>query len=214
MSDIKINKDVEEAFESGKAEAERLINDPDKMEIFLQRLEQKLDDIPVVGEQLSMVPVMISMIKSYVKKEYTDVPVQTIVAMVAALLYLISPKDLIKDSIPVLGLLDDIAVIALSWRYTVGEADKYQQWRREQGLESVFFNESEEEQARKEKEIERAAKFNETVEEKTKVAKEFVTEKAGVAKDFVEDKFGAAKDFVEDKIDAAKDFVEEKKKKS
>ena len=113
-TEIKITEDVEKAYESGKKEAERILNDPDKMELFLQRLEQKLDDIPVVGERLSMVPVMISMIKSYVKKEYTDVPTQTIVAMIAALLYLISPKDPIKDSIPVLGLLDDIAVLALA----------------------------------------------------------------------------------------------------
>ncbi len=200
MSEIKISKEIEDAYESGKVEAERIVNDPDKMELFLQRLEQKLDDVPVVGEQLSMVPVMISMIKSYVKKEYTDVPVQTIVAMVASLLYLISPKDIIKDSIPVLGLLDDIAVIALSWRYTVGEADKYQQWRREQGREAVFFNESEDEQARKAAEMERSAKFNETVGDTFETAKGFVTEKAGAAKDFVEDKFGAAKEFVEEKI--------------
>ena len=200
MSEIKINQDIEDAYESGKAEAERIVSDPDKMELFLQRLEQKLDDVPLVGEQLSMVPVMISMIKSYVKKEYTDVPVQTIVAMVAALLYLISPKDLIKDSIPVLGLLDDIAVIALSWRYTVGEADKYQQWRREQGLEAVFFNESEEEQARKAQEMERSSKFNDTIDEKTKAAKEFAEDKFGAAKDFVEEKYGQAKEFVEEKL--------------
>lgn len=190
MSEIKITQDVEQAYESGKKEAERILNDPDKMEVFLQRLEQKLDDIPVVGEQLSMVPVMISMIKSYVKKEYTDVPTQTIVAMIAALLCLISPRDLIKDSIPVLGLLDDIAVIALAWRYTVGEADKYQIWRREQGLEAVYFDESAEEKARKEAEMETSSKFNKTVAETTSKAKKVVSEKVGAAKDFVEEKIG------------------------
>ena len=189
-TEIKITEDVEKAYESGKKEAERILNDPDKMELFLQRLEQKLDDIPVVGERLSMVPVMISMIKSYVKKEYTDVPTQTIVAMIAALLYLISPKDLIKDSIPVLGLLDDIAVLALAWRYTVGEADKYQIWRREQGLETVYFDESDEEKARKEAEMEKSEKFNKTVAEKTSKAKKVVTEKVEAAKEFVEEKIG------------------------
>lgn len=188
MSEVQITKDVEEAYESGKKEAEKILKDPDKMELFLQRLEQKLDDIPVVGEHLSMVPVMVSMIKSYVAKEYTDVPTQTIVAMIAALLYLISPKDIISDKIPVLGLLDDIAVLALAWRYTVGEADKYQIWRREQGLESARFDENDEEKARKAAEMERSASFNKTVSEKTAAAKEFVTEKYAAAKDFVEEK--------------------------
>ena len=48
MSEIKITKDIEDAYESGKQEAERIVSDPDKMELFLQRLEQKLDDVPVV----------------------------------------------------------------------------------------------------------------------------------------------------------------------
>ena len=200
MSEIKITKDIEDAYESGKQEAERIVSDPDKMELFLQRLEQKLDDVPVVGEQLSMVPVMVSMIKSYVKKEYTDVPVQTIVAMVASLLYLISPKDLIKDSIPVLGLLDDIAVIALSWRYTVGEANKYQIWRKEQGLETVFFNESAEEQARKAEEIARADKFNDAVGDKFEAAKDIAGDAAAKVKEFVGDATDKVKGFVDDKF--------------
>ena len=178
MSEVQITKDVEEAYESGKKEAEKILKDPDKMELFLQRLEQKLDDIPVVGEHLSMVPVMVSMIKSYVAKEYTDVPTQTIVAMIAALLYLISPKDIISD----------IAVLALAWRYTVGEADKYQIWRREQGLETAFFDENAEEKARKAAEIERSESFNKKVSEKTAAAKKVVTEKYAAAKEFVEEK--------------------------
>ncbi len=64
----------------------------------------------------------------------------------------------------------------------------------------MFFNESEDEQARKAAEMERSAKFNETVGDTFETAKGFVTEKAGAAKDFVEDKFGAAKEFVEEKI--------------
>ena len=188
MSELTITKDVENAYESGKKEAEKILKDPDKMELFLQRLEQKLDEVPLVGEQLSMVPVMVSMIKSYVTKEYTDVPATTIVAMIAALLYLISAKDIISDKLPIIGLLDDIAVLALAWRYTVGEADKYQIWRRENGLEAAYFDESAEERARKAAEIERAESFNKKVTEKTAKAKKVVTEKYEAAKDFVEAK--------------------------
>ena len=132
-----VSKELEEKYESGKKAAEKLINDPDKMEIFLQRIEQKLDEIPVIGEQLSMLPVMISFVKSYVKNEYRETPVSTPISIVAALIYLISPKDLIKDSLPVIGLLDDIAVILLAWKYVIKDVEKYQAWRKEQGLERV-----------------------------------------------------------------------------
>ena len=142
MSEITVTPEIEEAFETGKKEAERILNDPDKMELFLQRLEQKMDDIPMIGDKLSMVPVMISFIKSYVKNDYREAPVTVPISIVAALLYLISPKDIIKDTIPVIGLLDDVAVIYLAWRYVKKDIEKYQQWRKDTGRELVYFNDS------------------------------------------------------------------------
>lgn len=132
-----VSKELEEKYESGKKAAEKLINDPDKMEIFLQRVEQKLDEIPVIGEQLSMLPVMVSFVKSYVKKEYREAPVTSPISIVAALIYLISPKDLISDKLPVIGLLDDIAVVLLAWKYVIKDVEKYQAWRKAEGLERV-----------------------------------------------------------------------------
>ena len=132
-----VSKELEEKYESGKKAAEKLINDPDKMEIFLQRVEQKLDEIPVIGEQLSMLPVMISFVKSYVKNDYREAPVTAPISIVAALIYLISPKDLISDKLPVIGLLDDIAVVLLAWKYVIKDVEKYQAWRKAEGLERV-----------------------------------------------------------------------------
>ena len=142
MSEITVTPEIEEAYEAGKKEAEQILNNPDKMELFLQRLEQKMDDIPMIGDKLSMVPVMISFIKSYVKNDYREAPVTVPISIVAALLYLISPKDIIKDTIPVIGLLDDVAVIYLAWRYGKKDIDKYQQWRKDTGRELVYFNDS------------------------------------------------------------------------
>ena len=142
MSEITVTPEIEEAYEAGKKEAEQILNNPDKMELFLQRLEQKMDDIPMIGDKLSMVPVMISFIKSYVKNDYREAPVTVPISIVAALLYLISPKDIIKDTIPVIGLLDDVAVIYLAWRYVKKDIEKYQQWRKDTGRELVYFNAS------------------------------------------------------------------------
>ena len=145
MSDITfddLNKDIEEAYEQGKETAEKLINDPDKMELFLQRAEQVIQSIPFIGDKLSMLPVMISFLKSYVKNEYREAPVTVPVSIVAALLYLISPKDIVPDKIPVLGLVDDIAVIYFAWKYVKDDLELYQDWRKANGLE--VFNITEE----------------------------------------------------------------------
>ena len=66
-------------LEKGYKQAKKILKDEDKMETFLYRLENKLKKVPLGGDVLSMVPVMISMLRSYFKKEYTDIPIGTII---------------------------------------------------------------------------------------------------------------------------------------
>lgn len=47
------------------------------------------------------------------------------IAIVAALVYLISPIDALPDIIPILGLTDDAAVIAIVINQFKGDIDKY-----------------------------------------------------------------------------------------
>lgn len=72
---------------------------------------------------------MMSMIKSYVKKEYTEVPVGTIIAMISALLFIVNPFDLIPDAIPVFGVVDDVAVTALCLKLVSTDIEEYEKWR-------------------------------------------------------------------------------------
>lgn len=120
---------AQEELKKGYNEAEKLVNDNDKMERFLQRLEKKLKVIPLAGERLSDVPVMASLVRSYVKKEYMDVPVGSVIAMISALIYFVSPIDIIPDSIPVLGYFDDAAVVAACWKLVKSDVAEYVLWR-------------------------------------------------------------------------------------
>ena len=123
------HKELEKTY----AKAESLLEDRDQLEEFLQRLEKKLKEIPHIGEGLSSVPVMASLINSYVKKEYTDIPMGTIIAIIGALVYFVSPVDLIPDVIPGIGLLDDAAVVAACLGMVKVDLDKYSLWREGNG---------------------------------------------------------------------------------
>ncbi|RLE31609.1 MAG: hypothetical protein DRJ61_11175 [Acidobacteria bacterium] len=56
---------------------------------------------------------LISLVKDYWSGDYREIPYSSIAAVVFALIYVLSPIDLIPDFIPVLGLMDDAAVVAL-----------------------------------------------------------------------------------------------------
>ena len=126
-------KDAQLALESGYAEATATLEDADKLEEFLQKLEQKLKVIPLVGDKLSNVPAMASLLRSYAKKEYTNIPVKSIVAITSALIYLVSPIDLIPDHIPVIGYIDDATVIDICWNMVADDVAAYNEWRASTG---------------------------------------------------------------------------------
>lgn len=118
-------------LKKGYKNAEKLLEDNDKMEKFLQKLEKKLKVIPIAGDTLAIVPIMISLIKNYIKKEYTDIPLGSIIAIISALTYWLSPIDLIPDAIPVIGQLDDAGVIIACLKLVSSDVEDYQKWRKD-----------------------------------------------------------------------------------
>lgn len=113
----------------GFSKAEDILEDNDRMEKFLDRLENKLNKVPVAGEVLSMVPVMISMLRSYFKKEYKDIPIGTVIAVISALLYWLTPADIIPDVIPVAGYVDDATVVAACLKLINDDLKEYKIWK-------------------------------------------------------------------------------------
>lgn len=110
------------------AEASGFINDPTRLDSLLAEAEEKLRSIPRVGETLAGLPVVISMVKSWIRKEY-EVQPKVLVTIIAAILYLVKGKDLISDSIPVIGMADDIAVLGLALKVIEPELNAYRAWR-------------------------------------------------------------------------------------
>ncbi len=122
---------AKEAIAGLTGQAEELIKDPGKIEALLKQFEAKIKELPVAGEALSKVPLMISMIRSYITREYTAVSPKVIATLVAAIVYLLKGKDLIPDEIPVVGYADDLAVFAAAFLIDQPELDAYAQWRAE-----------------------------------------------------------------------------------
>ena len=74
---------------------------------------------------------MIQMIKSYITKQYTNVSGKVIVTMVGACLYCVKKRDLIPDNKPIIGLVDDLAVLSLALKINNKELEEFKKWRSE-----------------------------------------------------------------------------------
>ncbi len=116
-------------IESGMSEAQDMLRDPIKIDNLMISVEDALKKIPVAGETLADIPLMISMVKSYITKEYTDVSLKVIITMVSTFIYFVKKKDLIPDTIPVAGQIDDLAVLKFAMSFVRPELDAYSQWR-------------------------------------------------------------------------------------
>ena len=116
-------------LDMGIGDAQELIQNPSKVDEILVQLEEKLTEVPAIGNTLSQVPLMIAMVKAWITKEYTEVSPKVIACLVGAILYLIKKKDLISDSIPVIGIADDLGVMALALKLSEPELKAFAEWR-------------------------------------------------------------------------------------
>lgn len=129
MSNNINEEQIKEALESGYGKSEALLNNKDELDDFLYLLEQKIKEMPLVGEEFAVIPIMISLIKHYVEGKYTTVPYGTILAIMSALIYVLSPVDIIPDFIPFVGHLDDVAVMGLCLSMVKTDIEAYYEWR-------------------------------------------------------------------------------------
>ena len=129
MNSDELRTKAEELLEGGKSKAEEILEDGGKMDQLLEQVENKLETVPKAGEYLAGVPRMIELLKDYLQKDYTEAPKKTIVIIVAALIYLVNPKDLIPDTMLGVGLIDDIAVIGAAIALTKDDLAAYEAWQ-------------------------------------------------------------------------------------
>lgn len=77
------------------------------------------------------------LLKAYASGEYRAVPWNTLVRMIAVLIYFVSPIDFIPDLLPIVGLTDDIALLMWLFGAVKGDLDKFEQWESQKGVISI-----------------------------------------------------------------------------
>ena len=125
------DEQVEGVFSNKKKqkEAEDILTNATKAEELVRKINKKLENIPIVGQYFSDVPTLCLMLGDYVTGKYREIPVATMVCIVVALIYFLSPIDIIPDILPVIGLSDDAAVIGFAALAAHNDIASYKEWK-------------------------------------------------------------------------------------
>ena len=93
-----------------------------------KKIEEKAKQ-GALAELFEDIRMMFSIVKDYFSGDYREIPFGTIAAVAGALLYVLSPIDLIPDFIPGVGLVDDAGVVVACLRLVKVDIDKYKKWK-------------------------------------------------------------------------------------
>lgn len=80
------------------------------------------------GRLWSDLPLLVRLLKAWKNGSYRGLSVRTLASMAAALLYVLSPVDLVPDFIPGIGLIDDMVVLALLLHTLAQDLAAFRAW--------------------------------------------------------------------------------------
>ncbi len=80
---------------------------------------------------------LISIVKDYWSGAYRQVPYGIIAAIVFTLIYVFNPLDLVPDVLPIIGQVDDAAVVAACLILVEQDLRTYRQWKQRPGKGQV-----------------------------------------------------------------------------
>ncbi len=99
-------------FDAARHKAESLANDTTKIfSLLTEAVSKAVKNKHPLRKVWDDLTTLFRLIRAWDSGKYRDVPWQTIVLAIAAVVYFVNPFDLIPDFIPVIGYIDDATVI-------------------------------------------------------------------------------------------------------
>lgn len=128
----KTSEIVEKAKVLFGKQVDRIVRQEQKVVELIQNVGQKLSNLahnPKVQKLTAPIQIFIRMIKAHFKGEH-KMEMTTLGLIVLALVYFISPIDLIPDFLGFFGFADDLSVVLAVYAKVKDEVERFLDWER------------------------------------------------------------------------------------
>lgn len=122
-------KDAMEQLKKAQKRADKYKDNPEAADKLLTDAQAKAKKHKgPITERLDDLATLIRLVRAYFNGQYRDVPWETIGVALGAVIYFVSPVDLIPDVIPVAGYVDDAAVIGVVIVSLANDLENFREW--------------------------------------------------------------------------------------
>lgn len=120
------------AYKRASAKAKTYTSDKTKMQGLLEKVMQKAQSKHKGQDEgwRDDLKTLWRMTKAYTKGEYKHIPYQTVLVMVATLIYFLMPMDFLPDILIGIGLFDDVALIGWTIAAVQGEINNFRSYEK------------------------------------------------------------------------------------
>ena len=125
-----LKRRMDEEFAKALQSAKAYLEDPSRLNGLFDEAITELASMPrnEFAETWPYFHAMLRLIRAYADGNYRDISEKTLIVIIAAIIYLVDPLDVIPDAIPGIGFLDDATVIALATKRSRDALDQFMAW--------------------------------------------------------------------------------------
>lgn len=122
-------------FSKATGKAGQYARNSTKLLDLVQRMMNRIKQQGVkdsLGEAYHKVLLLVRLVKAFAKGQYKAIPWKSIVSIIATLIYILSPIDVLPDFLPVVGFTDDVALVFWLFNSINDDIEAFEQWEKSQ----------------------------------------------------------------------------------
>jgi len=118
------------AFKRANVDAKAYAENPKRLRQLFEDAVEKINHIPrgPFADTWPYLMAMIRLLRAYHRGDYKDISSPNLFILIAAIIYFVSPFDVIPDWVPVFGHIDDAFVVSLALKTVRGDLDTFMAW--------------------------------------------------------------------------------------